>query len=77
MSTFICLKIKFSNFALLSIFKLIKSNKVVYKPIKIENKKIKQNDLINQKYFTNVYYSPILYKKFALQKAKNLYKAKI
>ena len=53
MITFICLKTMFSIFTLLSIFKLIKSNKVVYKPIKIENKKIKQNDLINQKCVSN------------------------
>ena len=50
MIAFICLKIKFSIFAFLSIFKLIKLkklNKVVY------NKKLKLNDLINQNYFSN------------------------
>ncbi len=57
MITFICWKIKFSIFDLLSILKLIKlkksqnklvvENKVV---MEIKNKKVKQNDLTNQKF---------------------------
>jgi hypothetical protein len=44
-------------------------NKVVYKPMKIVNKKVKQNDLINQKYFSNFcFIKSLLYKFFALQK---------